>query len=286
MDCDIIESMEKLPHQEYRDDLADKLKEIRNSDPENPELAKAKAQGYLQGRKDDKGYGRYKTTYFGSKKAKINQPKIEKAKIKKAEIEKAEIEKTEILSKDLEEMKENELLGYIFKNAYIVSGSNGTSYYRRIKLEIPKDKHNLSLKMGYLLNTAKTLEVNSSLLPESFAGHFDFSITDTFTEMNLDSINYHLNKDDDSVNKQLANILNQYVEKITEVPELVLAAEENPYNIIRFGLDFGYVKQDDGWKTRFYIHNAVGGLPSVSNFYKIYDKDGKKIEFEEEDVDN
>jgi phenylalanyl-tRNA synthetase beta subunit len=39
--------MEKLPYQEYRDDLASKLREIRNSDKENPEVAKAKAQGYL-----------------------------------------------------------------------------------------------------------------------------------------------------------------------------------------------------------------------------------------------
>lgn len=40
--------MEKLPHQEYRDELAGKLKEIRNSDTENPEVAKAKAEGYLE----------------------------------------------------------------------------------------------------------------------------------------------------------------------------------------------------------------------------------------------
>jgi len=47
--------MEKLPHQ-YRDELVNKLKEIRNSDPENPEVAKAKAQGYLQAKKETREY--------------------------------------------------------------------------------------------------------------------------------------------------------------------------------------------------------------------------------------
>jgi predicted acylesterase/phospholipase RssA len=37
--------MEKQPN---RNELAGKLKEIRNSDEENPEKAKAKAQGYLE----------------------------------------------------------------------------------------------------------------------------------------------------------------------------------------------------------------------------------------------
>jgi hypothetical protein len=49
-------TMEKQPHQEYRDELADKLKEIRNSDPENPEFAKAKAEGYLDAKKETREY--------------------------------------------------------------------------------------------------------------------------------------------------------------------------------------------------------------------------------------
>jgi hypothetical protein len=48
--------MEKQPHQEYRDELADKLKEIRNSDEENPEIVKAKAQGYLDAKKETEEY--------------------------------------------------------------------------------------------------------------------------------------------------------------------------------------------------------------------------------------
>lgn len=41
---------------EYRDDLANKLREIRNSDEENPELAKAKAEGYLEAKKESNEY--------------------------------------------------------------------------------------------------------------------------------------------------------------------------------------------------------------------------------------
>lgn len=48
--------MEKQPHQEYRDDLANKLKEIRNSDLENSEIAKAKAEGYLDSEKNKEEY--------------------------------------------------------------------------------------------------------------------------------------------------------------------------------------------------------------------------------------
>jgi hypothetical protein len=48
--------MEKQPHHEYRDELAGKLKEIRNSDPENPEVARAKAEGYLEAKREDEGY--------------------------------------------------------------------------------------------------------------------------------------------------------------------------------------------------------------------------------------
>jgi acyl-coenzyme A thioesterase PaaI-like protein len=48
--------MEKLPHQEYRDELADKLKEIRNSDTENSEIVKAKAQGFLDAKKETPEY--------------------------------------------------------------------------------------------------------------------------------------------------------------------------------------------------------------------------------------
>lgn len=47
--------MEKL-NQDYRDELARKLLEIRSSDPENPAIAKAKAQGYLDAKKESEEY--------------------------------------------------------------------------------------------------------------------------------------------------------------------------------------------------------------------------------------
>ena len=46
----------KKEPQQYRDELADKLKEIRNSDPENLEIAKAKAEGYLEASKQSDEY--------------------------------------------------------------------------------------------------------------------------------------------------------------------------------------------------------------------------------------
>ena len=48
--------MEKQPHQEYRDELAHKLKDIRNSDLENPREA---AQKHLSEQKEIKN-GAYK----------------------------------------------------------------------------------------------------------------------------------------------------------------------------------------------------------------------------------
>ncbi len=48
--------MEKQPHEEYRDNLAKKLNEIRESDPENPEKAKGKAQGFLMASKETEKY--------------------------------------------------------------------------------------------------------------------------------------------------------------------------------------------------------------------------------------
>jgi len=67
--------MEKQPHQEYRDELADKLKEIRNSDPENPEVAKAKAIGYLDAKQETEEYQVAKERY--SNTVEINGQKIE-----------------------------------------------------------------------------------------------------------------------------------------------------------------------------------------------------------------
>lgn len=48
--------MEKQPFQKFRDDLADKLNGGRNSDEENPELARAKTQGYLEAKKETEEY--------------------------------------------------------------------------------------------------------------------------------------------------------------------------------------------------------------------------------------
>ncbi|MBU3668930.1 MAG: hypothetical protein FGM57_03100 [Candidatus Taylorbacteria bacterium] len=48
--------MEKPHQEEYRDEIADRLREIRSSDSENPELAQAKAQGYLMAIQETEKY--------------------------------------------------------------------------------------------------------------------------------------------------------------------------------------------------------------------------------------
>ena len=56
----IIEGMEKLPHQEYRDDVANKLNKMRDAgrDSKDPksEITRAKAEGYLEAKKEDGEY--------------------------------------------------------------------------------------------------------------------------------------------------------------------------------------------------------------------------------------
>jgi len=58
--------MEKQPHQQYRDELAGKLRDIRNSD-EKPEIAKAKAQGYLAAKKETNEYNQAESEYLKDK---------------------------------------------------------------------------------------------------------------------------------------------------------------------------------------------------------------------------
>ena len=73
--------MEKQPHQEYRDDLAEKLKEIRNSDPENPEIAKAEARGYLDAKQETEKYISEKDKH----QAEVKEEIAHKEKIKEME---------------------------------------------------------------------------------------------------------------------------------------------------------------------------------------------------------
>jgi len=69
--------MEKLPHQEFRDDLADKLREIRNSDEENADEAKAKAAGYLMAKQET---GEYKDSHKEHAVLNTRKNKLEEAK--------------------------------------------------------------------------------------------------------------------------------------------------------------------------------------------------------------
>jgi hypothetical protein len=48
--------MEKVGQEEYRDNLAEKLREIRNSNPDAPEISQAEARGYLMAREETEEY--------------------------------------------------------------------------------------------------------------------------------------------------------------------------------------------------------------------------------------
>ncbi len=261
--------MEKLPHQEYRDDLADKLKEIRNSDPENPELAKAKAQGYLQGRKEDKFYNNrigYKITpYKEAKKQKIE-------KVNKDKDEKRSKEVMDLLSRDLEQIRKNGLLGDMFKDVKVCD-EKGVQY---LKLNVYNTKDKFDI--------AQTIENNSSIIPSSFENRFSIFITNTSSEMSSEGVNFNKNYESEMNvgagmavhnrdNKMVADILHSYIEKNPELIEL----ESRSDNIIKFGLALNYIEQDGGWRIRPYVSEMFGSFPAVGRSITFLDKDGKEI---------
>ncbi len=112
----IIRGMEKLPHQEYRDELAKKLKEIRNSEPENPEIARAKAQGYLEARKETGKYKKTQKSYKLHKADTLNQAEF---LVAVKEYEHRQESKLQELNSKLDELKINPVIGFIFKDASI-----------------------------------------------------------------------------------------------------------------------------------------------------------------------
>lgn len=83
--------MEKF-NPSYRDKLADDLKEIRNSNEEKPELAKAEAKGYLDAAKQTREYKEAKNAYI----TKVNKDFESRARIEMEE-EKKERERKELL---------------------------------------------------------------------------------------------------------------------------------------------------------------------------------------------
>lgn len=94
---------------QYRDELADKLKEIRNSDPENPEIAKAKAGGYLEASKQSEEHKRAEEDYRTSME---HQREIEK---RKQEL----IQGLEEQNEKLNNLKNDPVIGFIFEGREI-----------------------------------------------------------------------------------------------------------------------------------------------------------------------
>ncbi len=110
--------------QTYRDELSDKLQEIRQSDPENPEKARAKAQGYLEAQQETEEYQGARKKHLKDIEKKRNNKEKEatmvqqekewrknrKKMIKKGEIDKETLEKISKMKEIIAEMPFLELI--------------------------------------------------------------------------------------------------------------------------------------------------------------------------------
>jgi hypothetical protein len=74
--------MEKLPHQEYRDDLAHKLKEIRDAGPESEDpkskITRAKAEGFLEAKQETKKYKKHEGSQIYYRQKKYDEEQYDK----------------------------------------------------------------------------------------------------------------------------------------------------------------------------------------------------------------
>ncbi|MEO8637558.1 MAG: hypothetical protein ABI430_01505 [Candidatus Taylorbacteria bacterium] len=86
--------MEKPKFEEYRDDLAKKLEDIRNADKDNPEIAKSKAEGYLEAIKTAKEYQTSREKHIRHRPKIKQSPEVSEPKEKRSEIS-AELPKEE-----------------------------------------------------------------------------------------------------------------------------------------------------------------------------------------------
>lgn len=160
-----IKYMEKLPHQEYRDELADKLKEIRNSDPENPEVAKAKAEGYLEAKKETREYEKSKELHSEDMKV-------------LSFLEKNNKERERFISEvkdELEKVKKDTSLGYVFKELkltivepYETDGPGGLTQ-KRFDLKISENPYfGISIEGNLSSEDVANLLENQNKIPKIF----------------------------------------------------------------------------------------------------------------------
>ena len=122
--------MEKAPHEEYRDDLADKLNKIRNSNPEKPEIAKAIAKGYLEATKNNLDYRENRDDdedgmLEGSRFYRVQKARWEKILPKL--MEKQAIELKEYNYK-LDTLKRDPVIGYLFESAQVIPDGDNLEF--------------------------------------------------------------------------------------------------------------------------------------------------------------
>ena len=157
---------ESFEPQEYRDELAEKLKDIRGSDKENPELAKAKAQGYLEAKKETEEYE------IAKKHGIYNHELPQVTKIYKE----GESRRLEELNSQLEQLKSDPVVGFIFKGMKFVSDSKIRARPDKSKIYHPTPAFDFDLINPHVysgedteaLGAIELLLKNQHLIPESF----------------------------------------------------------------------------------------------------------------------
>ncbi len=140
--------------EKYRKELADKLRGMRNSDPENSEIARAKAQGHLDAKKENEDYKE------AEKYSHAPLPTKRKLEEKKLFLED--------LNKKLSDFaKKNQKIGRFFENLEFVSPVIGNKKYSEDEIglaykEKPKKIFN-QRDSNFILN-------NQELIPDFIRG--------------------------------------------------------------------------------------------------------------------
>ena len=147
--------MEKLPHQEYRDDLAKKLKEIRDAGPESEdpksEITRAKAEGYLEAKKEGDYYKHYE-------KIKIEKHERKLLKEKGSELERAH-------NKEIQKSIKDYLTPFLEKK----SKDYDVTWDGKYSVDLAIENKNLIQPFGLVihltLHNMENLEVPDYLIP-------------------------------------------------------------------------------------------------------------------------
>lgn len=243
--------MEKIPHQEYRDELAEKLVEIRNSDLENPEIAKAKAQGYLLAKKESDLYVDSKTSHISQNKYEAYQAEVSAY--------------ADRLKHDLVQLQQDPEIGFIFENAEVKvldaqdSFKEGVNTKDSVILNLA-DKENDDALSKEDPKRMRLLLKNKDRLPDSFKNKNTFQIGYFIQEEESDTFYQQ--------NPQLRNAIDTFKKETGEGKSagvfLSFDALED-YNGIRKGggnIQFGFDDEIKDFTISFHFKYAVSVLPT------------------------